>query len=218
MRWKKKFYNNFFLMMEDWIPKEASIAIAIGNRYIYYFADQHDICLQESQTVQSGSLADRIIRQRCKLDMMMNESFLGAPYYGIGYPIDVQGEVAALLVILPPNYPILRSEPFTFLTGKKAEDWSPIPIEEVTCIESMQKKTWFYANDEQYCTSHTLKDLLLRLPKSFMRIHRSYIVNIPYIRHISRDISSNLILSMKDGTELPVSQSYMNTVRKVLGF
>lgn len=215
---EKKALQQYALLMEDWIPKDASMAIAVGDRYIYYLAGLHDIRLHEGQTVQPGSLAARIISERCKLDVLMDETLFGVPYYGIGYPIDIAGEPAALVVILPVNYHVLRHEPFRFLTGKRDEDWNPIPIEQVTYIESLQKKTWFYANGEQYSTTHTLKDLHLRLPNAFMRIHRSYIVNIQCIQRISRDITSNLVLSLKDGTELPVSQTYMPELRKVLGF
>ena len=124
----------------------------------------------------------------------------------------------ALIVILPPNYHVLRHEPFRFLTGKQEEEWCPVAIEEIAYIESLQKKTWFYVASEQFCTSYTLKDLQLRLPKTFLRIHRSYIVNIPSIQRISRDITSNLVLTLRDGTELPVGQTYMADVRKALGF
>lgn len=206
------------LMMEDWIPKDASLAIAVGNHYIYYFSGLHDIRLKKGQAVQIGSLADRIVRERSRMEELMDDSLFGVAYYGIGYPIEIEGEPGALIVILPPNYHVLRNEPFRFLTGKHEDDWFPIPIEEVSHIESMQKKTWFYAEGEQYNTNRTLKELHLRLPNIFLRIHRSYIVNIPYIHKVSRDFSSNLVITLKDGTELPVSLKYMSEVRNTLGF
>ena len=51
------------------------------------------------------------------------------------------------IVILPPNYHVLQHEPFRFLTGKQEEEWSPVPIEEIAYIESLQKKTWFYVDE-----------------------------------------------------------------------
>ncbi|MEG0440660.1 MAG: LytTR family DNA-binding domain-containing protein, partial [Solibacillus sp.] len=67
-------------------------------------------------------------------------------------------------------------------------------------------------------TSVTLKELQTRLPNTFIRIHRSYIVNICSIKKISRDLTSNFIVLLKDGTELPVSQSYINSLRALLEF
>ena len=210
--------QQYAAILEDWIPKDAAVAIAISDYYIYYVEGIHDIRLKEGQPVMPGSIADQVITHRRKVDTIMDNSLFGIPYYGIGYPIDLQGEPAALIVILPPTYHVLRHEPFRFLTGKQDEEWSPVPIEEIAYIESLQKKTWFYVDNEQYCTSYTLKDLQLRLPTSFVRIHRSYIVNIPFIQRISRDISSNLLITLRNGTELPVSQTYMTDVKKALGF
>ncbi|KAA0966879.1 LytTR family transcriptional regulator [Sporosarcina sp. ANT_H38] len=214
----KELLQQYAAILDDWIPKDAAVAIAVGDRYIYYVEGIHQIELKEGQPVMSGSIADKVISERLKVDKIMDNTLFGASYYGIGYPIDLQGQPGALIVILPPNYHVLKHEPFRFLTGKQEEEWSPIPIEEIAYIESLQKKTWFYVDGEQFCTSHTLKDLQLRLPKTFLRIHRSYIVNILAIERISRDITSNLLLTLRDGTELPVSQTYMADVKKALGF
>jgi hypothetical protein len=214
----KETLEQYVSILGDWIPKDAAIAIAVGDRYIYYVEGIQDIQLIEGQPVIPGSIADKVINKRIKVDKIMDNTLFGSPYYGIGYPIDLQGEPGALLVILPSNYHVLKQEPFRFLTGKQEDEWCPVPIEEIAYIESLQKKTWFYVAGEQFCTSYTLKDLQVRLPKTFLRIHRSYIVNIPSIQRISRDITSNLVLTLKDGTELPVGQTYMADVRKALGF
>ncbi len=210
--------TQYVAILGDWIRKDASIAIAVGDRYIYYAEGTEDTQLMEGQLVIAGSIADKVISKRLKVDKVMDNTLFGSPYYGIGYPIVLQGEPGALLVILPSNYHVLNQEPFRFLTGKQEEEWFPVAIEEISYIESLQKKTWFYVADEPFCTSYTLKDLQLRLPKTFLRIHRSYIVNIPSIQRISRDITSNLVLTLRDGTELPVGQTYMADVRKALGF
>lgn len=214
----REMLEQYVSIIGDWIPKDAAIAIAVGGRYIYYAEGTQDTRLLEGKPVVPGSIADKVLTKRLKVDKIMDTTLFGTPYYGIGYPIDLQGEPAALLVILPPNDHVLKHEPFRFLTGKQEEEWCPVPVEEIAYIESLQKKTWFYVESEQFCTSHTLKDLQVRLPETFLRIHRSYIVNILAIERISRDITSNLLLRLRDGTELPVSQTYMTEVKKVLGF
>ena len=210
--------TQYVAILGDWIPKDAAIAIAVGDRYIYYAEGTQDTQLMEGQLVIAGSIADKVISKGLKVDKVMDNTLFGSPYYGIGYPILLQGEPGALLVILPSNYHVLKQEPIRFLTGKQEEEWFPVAIEEISHIESLQKKTWFYVANEQFSTNYTLKDLQLRLPKTFLRIHRSYIVNIPSIQRISRDITSNLVLTLKDGIELPVGQTYMADVRKELGF
>lgn len=205
-------------IMDDWIPKDASIAIAIDNEYRYYNAGKHDIRLKEGQIVEKGGIADRTFQQKCRVDALIDDSTVGVPYYGIGYPIQLKEALGVLAVILPPNYHSVKNDPPRFLTGKNEDMWRPVPLENITYIESLQKKTWFYAEGSGYNSAHTLKNLEFRLPSSFLRIHRSYIVHIPFIECISRDFSSGLIIQLKDGTELPVSQTYVNHVRKTLEF
>lgn len=129
-------------------------------------------------------------------------------------PIEINGEQAALVVILPAE----QLNSLRMLTGKLNDEWYPVPVEQITHIESFQKKTFFYTEKGQFSVSSTLKELDSRLPEIFLRIHRSYIVNTARISRISRDFSSNLVVTLVDGTELPVSQSYVNDVKCVLGF
>ncbi len=205
-------------IMEDWIPKDASIAIAIDGRYMYYTAGMHDIQLKKGQKIENGSVAEKILLQKRKISALMEQSSSGIPYYGIGYPVQIDDKPGAFIVILPPDYRVIKSDPSRFLTGRKEEVWFPIPIEDVIYLESLQKKTWFYTEEDGYHSTHTLKKLEYELPKTFLRVHRSYIVNIPYIHHLSRDITANLLLTLKNGVSLPVSQTYMNHVRSTLGF
>ncbi len=129
-------------------------------------------------------------------------------------PIEINGEQAALVVLLPSD----QITPLRMLTGKLDDEWYPVPIEQITHIESYQKKTFFYTEDGQFSVASTLKELEKRLPDIFLRIHRSYIVNTTSISRISRDFSSNLVVTLVDGSELPVSQSYVNDVKCMLGF
>ncbi len=209
-----KKYSN---LLEEWIPRGASIAIAHKDRYIYYSAGEQDIRLQQGQSVQPGSVADLVIQSGKRAEAVLDDT-TSHPYYGIGYPIELNGEQAALIVILPPQYAVTIAPPFRYLTGKSEEEWKPIAIDKVSYIESLQKKTWFYANQQSYKINISLKELELRLPEQFLRIHRSYIVNIEFIDKIIRDFSSNLLIVLQNGTQLPVSQSYLGKVRETLGF
>ena len=140
------------------------------------------------------------------------------PYYAIGYPITIFGELGALIVVLPPLFKVEGPNLYHFLTGKQGEHWFPVPIDQISHIESLQKSTWFYKDGEQYKTTVTLKELQTRLPSTFIRIHRSYIINLNFIKKITRDLTSNFLIQLKDGTELPISQSYINHLRTILEF
>lgn len=202
----------------DWIPKEASIAVAVENQYIYYKAGIHDLSIREGQPVSSGTIAARVAKEGSKVEMYVEEAVLGSAYYGIGYPIVLDDQNAVLVITLPPDYVVGRKKPLSFLTGKQEDCWRPIPVDKVSHIESSQKKTWFYADEEPYCSSHTLKNLKEQLPDYFLTVHRSFIVNVHYIEEIAKDVTSNYVLTLRDGSTLPVSQNHTAEVRSRLGF
>ncbi|KAA9027611.1 LytTR family DNA-binding domain-containing protein [Niallia endozanthoxylica] len=213
---------NIYKFIKDWVPPEASIAFADKNQYLDYQSGIHDIRIRPGQPIPSGSISERVFQQRSRIESLVNESVFGIPYYGIGYPIEEDnGFIGALTVILPPLYALNSKTPtYSFITGKHEEIWNPIPIDQIAYIESNQKKTWLYTKNGQYSTIQTLRVLEQRLPSSFLRIHRSYIVNISFIQQLYRDVSSNLLIKLKipDSPELTVSQTYVQTVRRILEF
>lgn len=214
----KKQFEQYKIILEEWIPEDASIAIALKNKYIYYSPSNHHADLEIGIDVHPNSIAAKVLSTKQKTEALMDESLFNVPYFAIGYPIDIEGETGALIIILPSTYVPKTVTPIQFLTGKQNEDICPIPVRDITYIESLQKKTWFYSNGEQYKTSITLKELQEKLPNYFIRIHRSYIINIYFIKKISKDITSNYIVKLKDGKELPISSSYINDLRSLLKF
>lgn len=210
--------EQFNTILEEWIPSDASVAIALRDTFVYFRSGHQKISLTIGSKVPTDSIAYKVIQTKKKTDAIMENLMFETPYYAIGYPIIINGELGALVVVLPPLFNIQCPEPYRFITGKQAEDWIPIPIDQISHFESLQKRTWFYKDGEQYKTSVTLKELQTRLPDIFVRIHRSYIINICFIKKISRDLTSNFVVLLNDGTELPVSQSYINNLRALLEF
>lgn len=210
--------EQYLQILKEWIPKEASVAIAIEGVYSYYVAGVHDIGIELGKAVQEGDIAQEVMLKGQKVECFIENSNYRAAYYGIGYPIVIAEKEAVLVVILPPAHLYSEKEPLTFLTGKNEGCWCPLPTENIAYIESLQKKTWFYHTDEAYQSIYTLKELVQMLPDYFLRIHRSYIVNIKEIAEISRDFSSSILIKLKNGATFSVSQSYTTQVRKKLGF
>jgi two-component system, LytTR family, response regulator len=52
-------------------------------------------------------------------------------------------------------------------------------------------------------------------PARFIRIHRSFIVNVARIREFQACNSGEFIVILRDGKELPCSRSYHSVVRKL---
>ncbi|SOC42457.1 LytTR family DNA-binding domain-containing protein [Ureibacillus acetophenoni] len=209
--------EQFTSILKDWIPKDASIAIAVDHAYIYSWKSNHHLHLESRSDFDDESIAAKVLRTSRKIENALDDSLFGEPYPVIGYPIYVDEKKAALIIILPTSF-IDKRNPYKFLTGKQDECWTPVPIDQISYIESLQKRTWFYADSEQYKSNITLKELQTRLPNHYIRIHRSYILNIYYVKKIKKDISSNFIVVLKNNIELPVSQTYVNELRKIFEF
>lgn len=62
----------------------------------------------------------------------------------------------------------------------------------------------------------TLNDMEGELPSSFLRVHRSHLINIKYVESLNRDRSGTGILTLTGGVEVPVSRRIMPAVRQAL--
>lgn len=205
-------------LLQDWIPNDASIVIALDTSYVFTSQSNHHIHLELQDEVHDESITAQVLKTRRKTELILDDSIFGKPYFTIGYPIYIDRHEAALILILPSTYTPDKHEPYKFLTGKQNDDWTPIPIEQISHIESLQKRTWLYTGNDQFKSSITLKELQTRLPDYFVRIHRSYILNVYYVKKIAKDIASNFVIVLKNDIELPVSQSYIHDLRKLLEF
>lgn len=71
----------------------------------------------------------------------------------------------------------------------------------------------------EYRTGGTLAELERRLSREpFMRVHRSYIVNLDEVAEIEPWFNGTYHLRMTDGSRIPVSRTFAKNVRQALGF
>jgi len=64
--------------------------------------------------------------------------------------------------------------------------------------------------------SATLAEMEETLPTTFLRVHRSYLVNTAYVKSLERDPSGTGTLFMTDGSDIPVSRRILPQVRQAL--
>ncbi|HBA50094.1 MAG TPA: DNA-binding response regulator [Lachnospiraceae bacterium] len=86
------------------------------------------------------------------------------------------------------------------LTLALADGVVRLSLYEIRYLEVQKNYVTIHAGDE-YSVKRTLNELEEELDESFYRIHRSYIVNLRFVKRISR---AEVIL--KDGTALPLSR------------
>ena len=99
--------------------------------------------------------------------------------------------------------------------GEKIIQW-----DSVICIIAAGNYLELMTENEQYLLRTTMKQLDEELPKNkFIRIHRSYIVNITRIEKIISQPAGNGLVYLCNGQELPLSKSYkkqLNSFRLTL--
>jgi len=80
-----------------------------------------------------------------------------------------------------------------------------VNFEEIVYLKGFDNLTSFYLFDRKKITiSKTLKNYEIILNQNFVRVHKSYIVNVKYIHKI--ETKDTPLLEMKDGTQLPISR------------
>ena len=88
-----------------------------------------------------------------------------------------------------------------------------IPYQQIYFFESSSKKIFIRLKSEEYSCYDTMEHLVEILPDSFVRCHRSFIVNKNRITHYA---ATDNTIRLDDGTELPVSRSYRSDIRDLV--
>lgn len=80
--------------------------------------------------------------------------------------------------------------------------------EEISFIEAQDDYVAFYSGERSYLKKETLSGLEKRLDsRRFVRIHRSYLLNMDYLSKIEPYAKESKIAVLKNGKTLPVSRS-----------
>lgn len=70
----------------------------------------------------------------------------------------------------------------------------------------------------KFVTRQTMNKFVSLLdPKTFLRVHRSYIVNLNQVRGAEPGFNHTYELTMSDGSKVPVGRSYINDMKESLG-
>ncbi len=93
-----------------------------------------------------------------------------------------------------------------------------VDLADVAYFESREKYTYLHTADREYPIDGTLADLEGKLDSSsFVRIHRSFIVNVKFIREIVRWFAGRYKVRLKDSreTELIATRGYAANIRNL---
>jgi hypothetical protein len=91
-----------------------------------------------------------------------------------------------------------------------------IPAGEIVYIKSYGDYVHIVTANSKYIKEETMKYFEASLPKNFVRVHRSYIVNIEYLVRIESSGGRNQQIALKTGEWLNISLSGYKALKSVL--
>lgn len=118
------------------------------------------------------------------------------------------------------EYVILEAArvPSTFLTVKERGEFVRIPMKDVLYLESLHKDVIVHTQDGCMNALDTLSNLeLLLSEKGFLRVHKSYIVQIDKIKRIRVSLNTKFLLVMENLDTVEVSRTYYYRFKERLG-
>lgn len=126
-----------------------------------------------------------------------------------------------------------NQEPASHLLAKRPEPEAPIsrfvvrkgnainliPVDQVKYIEAQDDYVMIYHTEGKAMKQETMKYCEDNLPqKEFVRIHRSYIVNVSQIKKIEPYGKDTHLAILNSGDKIPVSRSGYQQLKEELGF
>ncbi|MBI3004298.1 MAG: LytTR family transcriptional regulator DNA-binding domain-containing protein [Ignavibacteriales bacterium] len=92
-----------------------------------------------------------------------------------------------------------------------------IPVDKIDYIEAQDDYISLRSDGKNFLKHQTLTELEATLEKSkFIRIHRSFIVNVERLARIEPYAKDSHIVILKDGSKLPVSRSKFDSLKQLL--
>ncbi|NGQ96715.1 LytTR family transcriptional regulator [Brevibacillus sp. SYP-B805] len=197
-------------------PEHTSIAVSDADRYIYYKPSRTiDLQIRPGDKIKEGTATYKALTSRQKISAYIDARVFGIPYFGMSVPFFEQGQPAGCVTAILPAKP----SPLPFLTVKTSDRWVPVSFETIMYAEAQNRKTRIKAERVEGFHKANLSELEFLLPDDqFLRVHRSYLVNLHYIREIHPDSHSTFLLLMHDQSKIPVSQTYASSFRRKLRF
>jgi two-component system LytT family response regulator len=115
------------------------------------------------------------------------------------------------------NYP--HAEYLDRVVVKDRHKINIITVDIIRYIESLDDYVLIYTTEGRHMKQKTMKYFEDHLnPKNFIRIHRSYIVQVKFIAEIQQYEKESYIVILKDKTKLKVSKTGYKKIKNVLHF
>lgn len=93
-----------------------------------------------------------------------------------------------------------------------------LPLKDVYYIESSGDYVKFQLKNKSHLVNESLNNLETRLnPAQFLRIHRSFIINLDYIKEFIPHFNGEYFVVMENDAQVKLSRSYKNLFKEIIG-
>ncbi len=98
---------------------------------------------------------------------------------------------------------------------QKSEKLFNLSVDEIIFLEASGDYTVITTKTDQFVSSSGIGKLEELLnPDTFIRVHRSTIININFLKEIERHFNGGMVVKMQSGKTFPVSRTYAKMIRK----
>jgi two-component system LytT family response regulator len=98
---------------------------------------------------------------------------------------------------------------------QKSEKLFNLPVEDIVYLEASGDYTIITTKADQFVSSSGIGKLdEIMNPDTFIRVHRSTIINLSFLKEIERHFNGGMVVKMQNGKSFPVSRTYAKAIRK----
>lgn len=109
-------------------------------------------------------------------------------------------------------------ESATGLVGSFDGEIYPLKLEDILYMEAVERKTFCYTAERVYELEEKLYELEEKCAHlDFMRVSKSYIMNLQRIRALKPDFGGKILATMDNGEKLYISRQYAPVLKEKLG-
>ena len=108
---------------------------------------------------------------------------------------------------------VTEAPPDSFFTFQVKARTTRVRISQILYFESRNKKVYLITPSQEYEFQRTIDSITEEMSGSFLRVHRSYLVNREAIRSID---FGTMTMTLKDNSEVPVSRTYKDAIKEAI--
>ncbi|MBS4061567.1 MAG: LytTR family transcriptional regulator DNA-binding domain-containing protein [Bacteroidales bacterium] len=112
-----------------------------------------------------------------------------------------------------------KARPLERIVVKSGSKIHVIPIQDIEQLEAQDDYVMIHTAQGRFMKKETMASMEQNLPEdSFIRIHRSHIVNVSQIQRIEQYGKESYLLILKNGNQVSVSKSRIKDLKRELDF